>query len=261
MLTSKQGVQLKRKRGQVTIFIILGVLIVVAVGLIFFLTNKTKIQPNKIDLENPTTYIQSCAKEAIEPSLELVLKHGGLINPKLNIMYNGTAHNYLCYNSGDYNPCIVQIPMLKERTELELTTNSRPLIEECFANLKKEFERKHYEIDEGSLDYQVKIVPNQLLLEIKKDLTVMKEDETQTHTDFSVGKTTQLSSLIDVAMDVVKQETVYCAFIMDSYMLTYPQFKISKTRYDSASIYHIMHRDSKEIFKLAVRGCHFPQGF
>lgn len=251
----------KMKRGQVTIFIILGIVIVVATALIFFLTGETKPKPDKINLENPTAYIQSCAKEAIEPSLELVLEHGGVISPSLGIRYMNVTHNYLCYNSGDYNPCVVQIPMLRERTESELTKDSLPRIKECFVNLKKELEKKHYTIDEGSLNYKVKIVPNEVLLEIKKDLSITKEDKTQTYSDFSVGKLTKLSSLIDVAMDIVKQETLYCAFVLDSYMLTYPQFKISKTRYEGSSIYHVTQRDSNETFKLAIRGCHFPQGF
>ena len=65
-----------------------------------------------------------------------------------------------------------------------------------------------------------------------------------------------------MAHEIVSQESQFCYFEYLGYMLLYPEYKIDKFRTsDETIIYTIDHKDSKEMFRFAVRGCVIPPGF
>ena len=77
----------KMKRGQVTIFIVLGIIIVAGIfAAIFLRQDIINIFGGKVE---PKSQIQNCVTTALEPSMKLVLENAGDLEPILTKMYNG----------------------------------------------------------------------------------------------------------------------------------------------------------------------------
>ena len=77
----------KSKRSQITIFIILGLIVIVLIALLFLLIKPPEIKV--IDENNPQAFIESCTRESVEQALDILSKQGGDIEPKGYISYNG----------------------------------------------------------------------------------------------------------------------------------------------------------------------------
>jgi hypothetical protein len=63
------------KRGQLTIFIILAILIIALALLIYFFLPKLKGTGN-LESDNPYSYIQTCMKDKVEKTIETVSAQG-----------------------------------------------------------------------------------------------------------------------------------------------------------------------------------------
>ena len=98
------------KKGQVTIFIILGLILVVSFIIIFLLINPPEIKV--VDEDNPQAFIESCTRGAVEEAIDLLSKRGGDISPKGYISFKGEEITYLCYYNNFYEPFINQRPLL-----------------------------------------------------------------------------------------------------------------------------------------------------
>ncbi|MDD5253533.1 MAG: hypothetical protein PHG05_00310 [Candidatus Nanoarchaeia archaeon] len=68
-----------QKRGQITLFVIIGILILVVVGLFLFFRENSRNQSdmNSLMLEKFNPYVKSCLKEIGEKALLYVTRHGG----------------------------------------------------------------------------------------------------------------------------------------------------------------------------------------
>ena len=97
------------KRSQVTIFIILGLIVVVSFIIIFLFFNPPEIR--MVDENNPQAFIESCTRETVEEAINLLSKRGGDINPVGSVVYDGENIAYLCYNEEFYESCINQRPL------------------------------------------------------------------------------------------------------------------------------------------------------
>ncbi|MCK5321511.1 hypothetical protein KAJ38_02945, partial [Candidatus Pacearchaeota archaeon] len=94
---------IKVRKGQVTIFIILAIIIVVAIiGAIFFMGGRKVETPANVD---PKQMVQKCVRDAVEKSVWKMLANGGQRFPSQAIMYQGSEYNYLCYQADFYQGC------------------------------------------------------------------------------------------------------------------------------------------------------------
>src|SRR3989339_93506 len=94
-----------KKRGQVTIFLIIGIVLLAVVVIFFFL--------NKQDILNPN----------LKKTYDL---EDGLGKKNISI---------LCYNQNFYTPCINQEPMLVNHVRDEIEKNISQDVKQCFDNL------------------------------------------------------------------------------------------------------------------------------
>ncbi len=92
---------MKNRRGQVTIFIIVGVLIVVSVlTIIYFMGGHENTSPTNT---NPKNIVDKCVKDLVTKSINKMMANGGQISPSLSIEYAGDNYSYLCYQADFYN--------------------------------------------------------------------------------------------------------------------------------------------------------------
>lgn len=245
-------------RGQVTLFIIISILIVVSIIAVFFLLNRPSTEPS-VDL-TPQGQIEGCVKDAVRLSVEKVLLGGGKIEPKNYILYNGFKQNYLCYQQNYYITCVNQYPSLTKTIELEIKIDTLDEVEGCFEDLKEDMEGMGYSIVEGALNYNVKLGSEAIDIEVEKNIELKRGESTQTISDFGFSFNSPIYDLGLVAYEIVNQESQYCNFDYNGFMIIYPKYDIKKINYDGSDIYRIIDRKSGKEFKFAVRGCAIPPG-
>ena len=248
---------IKNQRAQATIFIIVAVLMIAAVGVVFLLkfqqTPTTTTSPER----NPGAFIESCVKEKMQENIDLVVSQGGFIEPKDFKIYNDIKTSYLCKNVVNYEPCINMHPMFFSEISKDLKNNIAPFIDECLVNLKETLEKDKYGVVFGEeTEVSVNLVPNQVLLKIVKDITITKSEETFTFNEMIISFNTALYDLVLIATRIADNEARFCYFEYGGYMNLYPDYFIKfHLMSDSTKIYSIKDRTTEEEMNIAIRGC------
>ena len=208
----------------------------------------------------PRRFIDKCVREAVEPSVEEVLVGGGRIEPELFKLYQGEVHNYLCYQKNYYLPCINSHPRLKAIAEEEIRRDSEDRVKECFESLRQDSEDRGFDTDFGGLNYSIELSPGNVLIKIDKDVAISREDDSQSFKKFDAKLLSPLYDLVMIAHEIVNQESQYCNFEYNGFMLLYPEYDIRRIDYDESKIYLLTDRNSGKLFKFAIRSCAFPPG-
>ena len=65
---------MNNRRGQLTIFIIVAILIVVGIVAMFWLMGRIDVEP-QVDL-NPKQFVQKCVRDAVEDSVKKIVENG-----------------------------------------------------------------------------------------------------------------------------------------------------------------------------------------
>lgn len=254
---------MKNKKAQITIFIIIAVLMVVAILLIFFAVRQRNVSVQ--EMLDPNSNIQKCTKDAVEKAVDIMLPQGGYISPTNYKLFNNNKAAYLCYNKNYYFPCINQEPIYISHLEKEITNYIKPKIDECFYSLQLELEKRNYNIETGGLEVTAEVVPNNIKIHINKKFDLTRNEETRSYKKFEVKLISPLFDLANIAREIVNQESKYCNFEYLGFMLFYPRFDIDKNAVGSAEtaskIYIIGDRNSGKRLYIAIRSCAIPPGF
>jgi hypothetical protein len=255
----------KSKRSQVTIFIIIGLVIVALIIGYFLLSQKTEIKINQPSMMDPEQYIDKCAKDAAAQAIAIILPQGGYLAPTNFKLYDDNKVAYFCYTNLFYLTCRMQEPMYFKHLENEITTYSTPKIEECFQSLKLELEKSNYNIEMGNMNLATEVIPNAVRIKINRDFSMEKQGEVRKFESFKTALASPLYKLANVAQEIANQEAKFCHFEYQGFMIFYPEFSIDKkpvgSGKDAAKIYIIQDRDSGKKLNIAIRSCAIPPGF
>ncbi|MCD4770877.1 hypothetical protein K8R30_00495 [archaeon] len=251
-----ENVGIKMKRGQVTIFIIVGILLVASVLGFFFLTEGEGGFLSPSDL-SPQEFVKVCVREAVEESIDKILLNGGEIEASKTILYKGEEWNYLCYINESYYPCYNIHPLLELQIEREIEEDIEDELGDCFDKMRESFEDEGFDVDEGAMSYSVDLLPGHVAVNLKKSVELSGETGTRSFEDFGVEIMSPIYDLVRVVREIVNGETEYCHFNYDTYSFVYPEYEIQRADYDYSKIYSVIDRRSGSEFKFAVRSCAF----
>ncbi len=257
------------KRGQVTIFIIIGVLVVALAVLIFlyFPELVSKVSP---ETKNPAGFIQECIEEQIEDNTEIILKQGGylVVSSRDGYLYKKEGDSearyvgYVCYTADSYVPCINQEPFLREHFEKEILSSIEEDMEGCFNNLVRSYENKGYDVNLEERIPQVKILPNVISTNFNRTLTLAKGEESERYENFQVNLDSNLYGMLGVAENIVSWEINVGDSMIEAYMYDNPYLRVEKHRKDDGTkIYVITDINTEEDLRFAVRSFAAPVGF
>lgn len=246
------------KKGQVTLFIIIALLIVAAVLAFLLWPTIKKIVVKEI---NPEDYMKSCTESSVQEAVDLAAKRGGSINPNFAVSFQGEKIEYLCYTNKYYETCVMQQPLLKQHLEYEIANYIKPKIEECANSLKSELEKRGYAVSYNRPDVSLSIVPKKINVNIGMEMSITK-DKTSTYNDMSVNVNSPIYDLVMVAGSILNFE----ARVGDSdplaYMFYYPNLKVEKLKQeDGTKIYILQDRESGQEFWFASRSLSWPPGY
>jgi hypothetical protein len=248
------------KRGQVTIFIIIGIIIVAAGLLIYSFYPQIKSALGGEE-KNPSSYIQTCLEDEIKDAADKLSLQGGSLSPENYIMYDDSKVEYLCYTNEFYKPCVVQQPMLKQHIELEIKKEIEKSVESCFASLKSSYEKKGYSVDLKSGDKRIELFPKRIVGTFNYSLTLTKGD-TQSYDSFVVIVNNNLYELVAIANSIIAWEATYGDAEVTTYMIYYPDLKVEKNLRESGEkVYVLTDRDTGSKFQFAVRSQAWPAGY
>ncbi len=251
----------KDKRGQVTIFIIVGIIVVVAAVLIYTFYPKIKTTLG-IEESNPQSYIQSCVEDKLKETIELVSLQGGSVNPENYLLYLNNKLDYLCYTGEYYIPCIVQEPMLKQNIELEILKEIKPTVDDCFDSLEKSYVGKGYDVKIKEGEKNVELLPKKIVTTFNKEVTFTKGTDVQEYDEFVISVENNLYELIAIANNIIEWESIFGDVDVTNYMAYYPNLKVEKIlRGSEGEIYIITDRTNGDKFQFAVRGIVWPAGY
>ena len=250
-----------RKRGQMAIWVIVALIIVISIGILLLAGNKKKIDTFVQETYDVEPYIERCARQAVRETLTQMIPYGGFLKPKSYKQYNGMNITYLCENIGNFEPCISQHPVLLEEIRQELRQAIEPLIDECFLDMKDVLEERAITVSLGTLDFDVALGAQQINLNIERSVIIKDRETTRTFDRFDVSVVHPTYDLANVAIEISSQEAKYCYFEYVGYMILHPEFDIQKTALsDSTKIYTIKDIRTEEVMRIATRSCAIPPG-
>lgn len=248
-----------KTRGQVTIFIIIALIIVIAIALIFLVWRKPTIEVSPTT--DPEGYIEKCTKDATKEAIDLLSEQGGDIKPEGSVMYKGRDIAYLCYNANYYMPCINQRPLLIEHIEKEITSYIEPKVQDCFLSLRQELEKRNYYVSMGSMDIETELQSKKVVVTTNREFEMTKNQETRKFEKFKAQVSSPIYDLAKIAMEVANQEARYCNFDILGFMIIYPKYDAQKFRTgESDTIYTLKEKATGKEFKFAIRSCAMPAG-
>jgi hypothetical protein len=241
------------KRGQVTMFIIIA--IVVAAGILtFFLW----IQPTYLSGKGATIGFEGCVEDVVEQAIsELELK-AGFVNPQFTYDYNGEKLTYLCYTNEYYQTCTVQVPFLKNTFDSQMELYIRDSVDTCYASSINDLKAKGYSVVEGVVNYDVLIEPGVVRVEIDAPTIV----ESQQFARFNVRVNAPVYDMVMIATSILQFETKYGDADTGAMMTFYPDYIIAKLkRGDGTTVYTLEHKILGNKFQFASKSLVWPAGY
>lgn len=250
------------KRGQVTAFVILGIVIVAVVLLLLYTrTNVFMITPSTEDLNKVMSDIRkdmvSCiAKTGDEPIRRIALQGGYLSTPEGTYrLYDDYTVSYLCYNMEKDPRCMNR--MLREADmEKQLSEAIDFALSTC-VDVQKFKRFGNFEITTPkSWDVTTTINPESTSVEVKYPITLKSESGLALSEDtFTKMFNYPLGELYKVSQDIINFETTYGEFDQLSYMTVYHGiYRIEKLRPYPDKIYKLNKQDNSYTFQFAIKG-------
>ena len=253
----------KSKKSQITIFIIIGILIISIIAL-FLLFRKGIVPeiPGTGTGENPESFLESCVKDKITENINIISSNGGYIKNELHLNLDNEKISFLCYTDNYYTPCINQEPMLIQHLKSEIKNSVKNDVRSCFDKMAESFDKKGYSVSARYKDFEVNLIPKKVAIDIDAELSLTKSGETTNNENFKFIIPSMIYDLAVVSQEIVNQEAKYCNFESVGFMILYPEFNIDRFKTSDLNIvYTITHKKTGDKFKFAVRGCVMPPGF
>jgi len=246
------------KRGQVTVFIIIAVIIVALAAVVYFVYPKIRATTTTT---SPSDYIQQCIEKDLEENIQKIAMQGGSFNPQNYHSYNDEKIEYICYINEYYKPCIMQHPFLKQYIEDEIQNSIQEKTKSCFDDLEQNYRNQGYEVNLNRQNYSIELLPNKIVSKFNYDLTLTK-GSSNNYKNFMVAIDNNLFELAAIAESIVKSEAQYGDSEITEYMTYYPWLKVEKRlRDDGTKIYILTDRDTKDQFEFAIRSVVWPPGY
>jgi len=262
--------QFENKRGQITIFIVVAILVIAAAALLYLFAPGVKTiisdQP-----ENPEEFIRQALQENIESKIELISLNGGDMEPDFTISssgetsYGGTYDlGYLCYTDLYYLPCVIQPAgaTLHPHMEKELKESIEPVVEEAFNSLKQSYEEQGYIVSVNPGEVEVRIMDKKIKINLDYEVLLEKEG-TEKSDEFNIIVDSNLFQLINIVTNILQWEALTGDVAIEVYMENYGADGISVERErltDGTKIYEVVSMNTDEKLQFAVRGGVFPPG-
>ena len=246
------------KRGQITIFVILGIVIVAIIVLLFafrkdIIPTSSQTGINS-EMKAAKQIITDCLEKSAQAPVEKIGLQGGYLSPAPSTfrLWNDTQISYLCFNQVGLNTCTNRLLTVRKMEE-QLSDAVKEGLKTC-VDLT---DIKGVDVIAKS-DYKVttRILPYQVLVDLEYPITVNSKvsDAQATEKKFSYIMDAPLGDLYNVAQDIIDQETEIGTFDQLTYMLVkLGKYTIYVVKPYPDKIYRLKLRENPYMFQFAVQ--------
>jgi hypothetical protein len=251
-----------KKRGQVTLFVIIGVVILLLVGggLYFISLGSRKAGSEESNIKSiPPTfeginkYIVSCLSRASDKYIKEISDGGGTLNQAEARIYFGESYNYLCRyktNLGCINKFITRDSM-----ENELANAIKREMQKCTL---EPFRKKGIVINDASMNVLPTIGTEDVSVVLEYPISATIGEQRKEFSSFLYKSRLRLGKLYDFAVRILNDEIKDNFFDEDEWMRAYSEIRIRKHKPYPDSVYklNIDYGDAVHnlTFKFAVGG-------
>lgn len=247
-----------QKRGQVSVFAIVGVVLVILVALFFYARSEFGffVEPTTF-LSDKAKPIQDNLKECVDKSgaeaLNTFGKQGGEFFPGRYRLYDGYYVKYFCWDIPGVPECTNRMPTIDEMLgelgrKIEIDVNScvdKKLVESGFG----------YEVSAGLLTTSIDTTGNSLLITADYDVELRKGESKTTVNPVTISFDAPIEELYAVAVDIVNSEARVGSFEQLLYMLNERgQYIINVDKPYPDKIYKLNKKDSSFELWFAIEG-------
>ncbi|MBI3032459.1 hypothetical protein HYY69_03210 [Candidatus Woesearchaeota archaeon] len=251
---------IKRKKGQITLFIILGLIILLVVSLTLYLKGEqitAKFDPElgkKVLIDQDITplqqYIESCLTQVADPLVKEIANSGGMFEPVVYRYYQQQKVNYLCLDAATKENHCENTFLTQQDIEKELSNNINKKLDACIdLNL---FKSQGFSIETEEKNTEVTIKDYEISIVLKYPLILKKDNlELQAET-FSSTLNLDLGRLIKISNLIVNSELQEGSFDQIEFMKKHSDILINKHKPYPDIIYSV--KSKNLIFNFALQG-------
>ena len=247
------------KKGQLTIFIIIAIMIVVLGVIVYMFFPQIKSRLGG-EIKNPQSFIQECIEEEIEDVVERISLQGGSVEPEHYILYDDENVEYLCYTGEDFKFCTIQQPLLKRHIEREIKNEIEDDVQNCFNSLKNSYVKRGYNVDLKDGPIRVELLPERVVSIFNYSLTLIKGN-TEKYDSFYVMINNNLYEFVAIANSILEWESTVGNAEPTMYMVLYSDLKVERKLPEDTKIYILTNKKSGNKFQFASRSLTFPEGY
>lgn len=250
----------KRKKAQVTIFIIIGI-VIIGFGVLIYAFYPQIKSAFGFEEKDPYSFMQSCLEDELKNIVKTISLQGGSLEPNFYFTYKGEKIEYLCYAESYYKTCVIQQPMLKRHIESEIKKEIKEEVNACFDDLKKSFEKRAYDVVLEENDFSVELLPEKIII-LSNNSLFLKKDESKEYKSFKIFINNNLYETVSIVNSILEWETRYGDAETTSYMDYYPNLKVEKKKQsEGTTIYILTNRKTQDKFQFASRSIAWPPGY
>ncbi len=253
------------KRGQITVFVILGIVVVALIVLLFAF--RDEIIPTTASTENLNGImddirdrVSECIEESAEGPLEKIALQGGYLSVPAGSyrLWNDNTVSFLCYNMQDKKNCRNRL-LTREHMEEELSDAVEQGLASCvdIEDFSPGLIETYEVMTPEAMEVETTILEDQVLFELDYPITLesTSNDNVVSEDKFSVPVEVPLGELYEVALDILDAETSIGTFDTLTYMLAkMSRYTIYLHKPYPDKIYQIKLREGDYMFQFAVEG-------
>jgi len=253
---AKKRMSVIHKKGQVTLFIVIAIVIVAVILFSYFY-----LASRFSEFGDNRPILDKCIESEIQKQIVDLSLTAGISNPSFTTMYMDENISILCYSNQYYTPCVVQYPFLKQTFENSLSKKMEQKIESCYSGALEDLRARGYDVTGGKMSYEISIDPGMIQVKMKVPTTVSDEDSSVSFKNFEIVSYSNLYDVLMVANSILQFETSYGDAEISSFMFYYPNLKIEKIRRDeNIKIYTITNAEGIK-YQFASRSYAWPAGY
>jgi len=244
------------KKAQLALFVILAVVIIAAILIIFLLPEYRLRAINP--LEEPQGYIRQCLEEDIQENLDSIFTDPRFLQVENTVEYKEENISYLCYTQENNTLCINH-PGLLDSIRQELYDSLEQSVEDCFFALQEDLKNYNYKQEETEFD--IIILPNEIFIDIEKEISFDNNGQIQTFKVFDVSKESSLYEIMMITNEIQNQEvdcdceTEICNADIFEINEEHLDYQIKRDVFGDRKVYTITSLITREEFAFAIRNC------
>ena len=251
-----------QKRGQVTVFVIIGIVVLLAFALVFMIASgKINLEqgPGNIQLRLSNVYdnikaeqIDKCIDSETKKAIGLILENGGDFEPSNFLIYHGKNYNILCSAIPGKDTCLSNPIFLNVLTE-KLNTRLSKSIFTCID--LSGYGGRDYNIDAGDLTADVSIHNSNVVVDVNYPITITSGAVEFKRENFVYTVDIPLGEIIKATNDVLNSESSIGDFDVLSYGFAHlNKYDVFREQLYPNKFYFAGLTDSNYKMKFAVAG-------